>query len=597
MPPLASRAVRSRRLVYRALTTVVAAALVAVTGAAGAHADTTTAADVWTFDNDPVGAVPAGCATPGGQAPATVTDQYAYHSTRSLAVSDLTSTAMTGIRCTGATRHGALLSLDVLPAQLPNGFIIDVYGHLRAISAVQPVFHLLVDATGRIRWYDGSAWITLASEGSVTPQRWNHLQITAPADDSAVHVWVDGRYVGEGGPRGVRDVADLTGWGLTSDGTAPAGDVVYVDNATYTYADQAPPLLRHQPFDVSAPVTIDQSATPMQMPNTAVQVPHGDGQRILLSYPAHTDTSATSGNRFAYSDDAGAHWTLAQQDNPMPDVASYNMTRLPNGDVLAVSYHSYLVPGTDNTQATVESALSRDGGQTWTRRTGTLTTPQPIAPSSASDRPGVTMAALAWVHAVVADPDGTLYQSVYGYYAGDRRYRQMVMVSHDEGLTWTTRATIAVDPTIPTEGYCEGAIARTADGSLLVVMRIGSYQPMYISRSTDDGMTWTAPQRLLAGPRKEPVISVYPTMSLMPSGGPLVLLVGRPGLALLRSPDGSGHTWSAPQEADYQNSANGVFLGLDATHLLVFGDRGSNWHWPTPSPYQVWSRQVTVDAD
>jgi hypothetical protein len=125
-------------------------------------------------------------------------------------------------------------------------------------------------------------------------------------------------------------------------------------------------------------------------------------------------------------------------------------------------------------------------------------------------------------------------------------------------------------------------------------MRTGSYRSMYTARSTDNGLTWSTPQPLTTGPDHKPVISVYPTMSLMPGGGPLVLLVGRPGLALLESPDGSGRTWTAPVEADYQNSANGVFVGLDPRHLLIFGDRGANWSHPTPAPYSVWSRRVTV---
>jgi photosystem II stability/assembly factor-like uncharacterized protein len=71
-------------------------------------------------------------------------------------------------------------------------------------------------------------------------------------------------------------------------------------------------------------------------------------------------------------------------------------------------------------------------------------------------------------------------------------------------------------------------------------------------------------------------------------------MVGRPGLALLASPDGSGRTWTRPVEADYQNSANGVLLPTGPDSMLVFGDRGANWSHPTPSPYSVWSRVVTV---
>jgi photosystem II stability/assembly factor-like uncharacterized protein len=71
------------------------------------------------------------------------------------------------------------------------------------------------------------------------------------------------------------------------------------------------------------------------------------------------------------------------------------------------------------------------------------------------------------------------------------------------------------------------------------------------------------------------------------------MLTGRPGLSLLVSDDG-GLSWSRSVTADYQNSANGTIVALDAAKLLLFGDRGANWSSPTPSPYQVWSRQVTL---
>jgi hypothetical protein len=83
-------------------------------------------------------------------------------------------------------------------------------------------------------------------------------------------------------------------------------------------------------------------------------------------------------------------------------------------------------------------------------------------------------------------------------------------------------------------------------------------------------------------------------MSLLPDGK-LVLLVGRPGLTLLSSPDGSGRTWTRPVTVDYANSANGAFLPIDRHHLLVFGDRGANWSQPTPQTYQVWTRLITID--
>ncbi|MDN3359184.1 sialidase family protein [Actinomadura sp. DC4] len=562
----------------------------AVTGRANA------AVTVRTYESDTVGQVPSGCTTPSGAAPALVSGARGHDSTRSLRVNDTSTTAITKVACAQPARQGAELSFWAYPAALANGFLVDLLGHQENVTGVQSVFHLVVDGTGRIRWYDGVDWTQVAPAGTVPKTAWTSIDVRVPADQSAAHVYVGGTYVGDGGPVGVRALADVTGYQFSSDGTPTSGDDVYLDDVGYGPAVDTPPPGGTAPFTVAPPVTIDQSSTPMQMPNAAVVEPHGGGQRVLLAYPAHGDNNTTTGTRYAYSDDLGRTWVADQAANPMPDAASYNLTRLRNGDVLAVSYHTYMVAGSGDLKAEVDSSVSHDGGATWTARTGVMTAPTAMRPiSTQTDRPGFSQGGYALVHPVVEDPGGTLYQSGYGFYANDAKYRQIVLKSTDGGLNWTVAATVAVNPNLTTaagyEGFCEGALERVADGSLLIVMRIGSYLPMYVSRSTDDGATWSAATPLIAAGQN--VVSVYPSLTLLP-GGPLVLLVGRPGLALLSSPDGSGHTWTRPVEADYQNSANGVLLPTGPGRMLLFGDRGANWSKPVPDPYQVWSRLITV---
>ena len=273
-----------------------------------------------------------------------------------------------------------------------------------------------------------------------------------------------------------------------------------------------------------------------------------------------------------------------------------HISQLRNGDLLAVSYHTYMIAGSQNLQAEVPSAISHDGGVSWTRQSGVMIAPQTMRPiASVTDRPGVPLGGFVLVHSVIEDPDGTLYQSGYGYYDGDPKYRQILLTSHNRGLNWTVRATIGVNLSTAGgyDGLCEGAIARVADGSLLAVMRTGDYLTMYVSRSLDNGATWSPIEPLRAGPDAKPVAGINPTLTLMPNGT-LVLLVGRPGLSLLASPDGSGKSWTQPTTLDYLNSGNGTFLPVDANHFLAFGDRGANWNWPTPNPYGVWSRLVSV---
>jgi hypothetical protein len=550
-----------------------------------------------TFESDQLGSVPAGCTTPTNAQPVTVSADRGFHSHQSLLVSDETTTAIAEIQCAAPAQHGAEFDFAMYPAQLQHGLIYTLLGHLtNYTSGPRPVFHLEVTPTGSVRWYDNAGWTQIAPDGTVSLTAWSVVRVQVPAEQHQAYVYVNGRYIGQTGPWGVRAVSDITGLQFSSAGTATGGDEIYVDDVVYGAPIGRAPVVREQ-FRVGEPSTIDQSDTPMQMPNTALRVRVDGQQQILVSYPAHTDAVDTNGNLMAVSTDDGRTWSPAQDRNPLPDAPSFDMTRLSNGDILAVDYHTYMTPDSDNLQADIPEAISHDGGQTWRQFTGRQTTPQPMREAAPTDWPGHPAGGFVLVHNVVEDQDGTLYQSGYGFYAVDgSKYRQILLKSTDEGRTWST-TTVAVNPTLSSstayQGFCEGAIERVKDGSLLIVMRTGSYQPMYTSRSTDNGATWSTPQPLLAGPDKESVVGVYPSLTLM-GNGQLVLWFGRPGQSMLTSPDGSGRTWTAPQEIDYANSANGVTLALDDQHLLAFGDRGANWSFPTPNPYSVWARRITV---
>jgi hypothetical protein len=554
-----------------------------------------------TFESDAVGSVPAGCTTPSGLTPATVSAARAYAGTHSLQVDDTSTTSMVAVTCASAPQQGAYLSFEVYPAELTNGFAFDIEGDALVSTGLAggSVFHLGVDPDGSVRWYDGGTWRPLAPARTVPVGQWSQVQVAVPSDNSAAHLTVNGTYVGSAGPA-IGDNASvhnainaITGYGFTSDGTADVGDEAFFDDVTFgTAADTPASAVGTPPLQVGAVSQIDGNGQ-VQLPTSDVVVPYGSGQRILAEYPAHSDSSLTTGNRLSYSDDNGVTWVNDQAANPMPDVPSFYMTRLRNGDILAVNYHTYMTPDSGDLQAEVDTAISTDGGQTWTNRTGSMSAPQAMQSLGTSERPDEPLGGFVLVHNVVEDPDGTLYQSGYGKYAGDKAYRDVLLVSHDEGLTWAVQGTVAsADPSrVGTSGYqgpCEGAVERTADGSLLVVMRTGSYLPMIYARSTDDGKTWTAPQQVATGPAAQPLYSVFPTMEMLPTGQ-LVLLAGRPGLVMTVSQDGNGDDWSTPVGIDYVNSENGAFTVLNSSTALVLGDRGR------VSPWQVWMRPVTVD--
>lgn len=556
------------------------------------------------FEADAVGSIPSDCSTPAGKAPAAVSDVQAHRGHRSLALTDTSADSQTVIACPGAAGAGQQLRFAVRPESLPNGFLVSLLGTFDGKPATGvPVFQVMVRPDGGLSWYDGLGWTQFGAAGTVPAGSWSTVIIQVPQDHEDARVYAGDRpgprnYVGSVGPVGASPVASVTGYQFASAGTQPAGDVIFVDDVAAADGTGTAPAPADPMIKVGRPMIIDQTDEGlMQMPNTAVDVPRPDGTtEVLVSYPVHGDTAHDTGTALASSLDQGRTWTNADDRNPFPDEQSFYLSRLRNGDLLAVSYHTFMIDEPGKTQAEVPTAVSKDGGRTWTHRAGRMTAPQSMKSiSDATSRPGHPLGGFVLVHRVIEDDDGTLYQSGYGFYAEDRKFRQIILASTDGGENWTVRGTVAAD--LPDrqnyECLCEAAITRTRDGSLLAVMRTGSYQPLYQARSTDDGASWSTPEPILAGPERLPVVSVFPDLSLL-DNGTLALYVGRPGQAMLASPDGNGRSWSAPVMVDYLNSGNGTQLPIGRNRLLTFGDRGAEWTPNTPARKAVWARVVTI---
>ena len=559
-----------------------------------------------TFESDPVGSLPPDCSPLGGYLPAEVSDQRAFEGERSLRLQDASAEAAAGLTCATLPQQGAYLSFQVNPASL-QGFTVDLIGG-SLVPTGQPansLFRLALREDGSIEWYEQwtATWHELSPAGSVPTDAWTQVELAVPSDNAALRVSVDGEYVGSAGSTignnssQHNEITEITGLALTTgaDGAATTGDDVFVDDIAFAAPEDTPPAaVGTAPFDIGDTVTIDDSGEQVGFPNPGVVVPNDDGgKRVLIPYSGHPDVDDAGGIFLGGSDDGGDSWFSAQDRNPMPDTSGVTMTRLRSGELLAVNFHAYMEEGSENRRALVETAVSTDGGASWEHREGSMTTPEPMRPIGASERPGTTLGGFVLLHTIVEDPDGTLHMSAYGYYEDDTHFRQIVLVSHDGGIDWEVSGTVAAgDPEqadiTAYEGPSEGAIERLADGSLLMEMRVGWRLPMLASRSTDDGKTWSEPEEIEVGPAGQELLSVQPTLELLPTGE-LLLMVGRPGIVMTVSESGLGDDWSVPVGIDYANTENGSFTVLDPTTLVVAGDRGR------AAPWEVWSREVTVD--
>jgi hypothetical protein len=99
--------------------------------------------------------------------------------------------------------------------------------------------------------------------------------------------------------------------------------------------------------------------------------------------------------------------------------------------------------------------------------------------------------------------NGDLLTTFYGCTKGDKtpstymptmmKTRVMLLRSADRGQHWKLISTIAVDPSVGTEGFGEPVLARVSHGEragrLICFMRTG--RELYESVSDDEGLTWT----------------------------------------------------------------------------------------------------------
>ncbi len=109
-------------------------------------------------------------------------------------------------------------------------------------------------------------------------------------------------------------------------------------------------------------------------------------------------------------------------------------------------------------------------------------------------------------------PNGDLLATFYGQIKGDKtpstympsmmKARTMLVRSSDRGQHWKLISTVAVDPAIGTEGFCEPVIARVSKGPkagrLICFMRTG--RELRESFWDDEGVTWSPHRpRVFAG--------------------------------------------------------------------------------------------------
>ena len=151
------------------------------------------------------------------------------------------------------------------------------------------------------------------------------------------------------------------------------------------------------------------------------------------------------------------------------------------------------------------------------------------------------LAHLSHIHAL---DDGALLGFVYLSPGRDETYITVCIESLDKGKTWSLRSIPGPYQTSfeernrfkkHVEGLCEPSVTCLRNRDLMIVMRLGSWQPLHTSRSSDGGRTWL-PTRAIS------VDGILPTILALPEGV-LALASGRPDNTLSFSLD-DGESWT-----------------------------------------------------
>jgi hypothetical protein len=202
------------------------------------------------------------------------------------------------------------------------------------------------------------------------------------------------------------------------------------------------------------------------------------------------------------SRDGGKSWTtipLKPGDNGLN--MEGGAIQLRDGTILALD--TYITPGEREGEGIGQLYASTDDWRTLQGPRDVVFELPNVNFYASTDDGGRPHAAQRLHRRILELPNGDLITTVYGWMKGDdtpcpyiprmKKTRAMLVRSTDRGQRWKLFSTIAVDPSVGTEGFDEPVICRVSGGAaagrLICLMRTG--RELYEATSDDGGQTWT----------------------------------------------------------------------------------------------------------
>lgn len=311
------------------------------------------------------------------------------------------------------------------------------------------------------------------------------------------------------------------------------------------------------------------------------------GKNIFAPFSEHKDAvEAGPVDALVISRDNGKTWKTKIENSNFYMPAMFEK----GGKLFGIVYFTYPVSPDEEKMI---YWTSEDEGKKWVQHQGIVYAPN--GRQFKSNGIHGTWGSMLFHQGMQVMKDGSIQGLMYGSFEGDKKYSVVWVKSTDDCATWNIVSVVAsgVPEDYPkAQGYCEPTFANVKDGSLLCVMRIGSYLPLFQSRSEDGGLTWSAPVEV-PGLSQKDAQSVDPHLLLMKSGI-LILSYGRPDTRIAICRDGSGYRWDT-SVVTYNGVTTGYTGLIEAKRgkLLQIADQGANWSKGVKQK-AIWGRVISI---
>lgn len=510
---------------------------------------------VRSFNAETTGAAPTGCSTLGTVSVEAAAIAGAAVGNRAVKLVDASASNYPRLICAGTASSQKSVTMQLTAPQMDIGVVIALG---KTAADTTGLWRFFLEKSGSnviVSVFNGTSWVVIGTAPNVNPtSEWFGVRLDASSTWATIEV-----------DRARFSTSARASTGTTmesvvinSAGTAPLGLQLYVDDFGVSNTIPAFPAV------VAATAPTGQQ---IRFPGASKLA---DGTIVVAYYegPSHGATNGLI--KLVRSTDDGMTWSspilVTDQTH---DPRGPQLTTLSDGTLLLTYFYMewtsapYVAHGTFVMRST-------DGGLTWSSPSAVGTQMScacgPVWPDSYAG---------GWsAHKgpIVELASGDLLIPLYGTTTTDGRIRATVVRSTDGGVTWDApnEVTLAVGSI----SYYEPNLSVLPSGELIATIRTSGATKLWLSRSFDDGFTWTTPVATDIPAESHSQIVLDDGSILFSYGNPT--LPGRPTEGIvIENPSGSWNGLAVRSTLVYDagttDQANPALIEISPDHFLTIG--------------------------